>query len=52
MFGDEESTILLANKRVKGNLRTGAMSLEHCAQSPAAHPRFGKQAVSHGDGGL
>lgn len=27
------------------------MFLEHFAQSPEAHPRFSKQAVSHGNGG-
>lgn len=41
------STILPANRKVEGNLKTGTVILEHVAQNPEAHPTFNKQAVSH-----
>lgn len=46
------STILLANRKVEGNIKTGTMILEHVAQNAEAHPTFTKQAVSHCIGGL
>lgn len=51
-LGTRRSAILLTNKRLEWNLRTGAMLPEHFAQSPATHPRFSKQAMSHRKGGL
>lgn len=50
--GTRRSTILLTNRRLEGNLRTGTMFPEQFAQSLEALPSFSKQAVSHCDGGL